>query len=119
MGRSRAFSLPWSASTRLLAYWSVRCHAAGSKRLQHARVDRRPIGDHFGGHDFGRADGLLEEPAGCAHVPTWGDEHVDHLAELVDRAVDIAPLAGDLDVGLVDLPAVADGVAAGPGGVGQ
>jgi hypothetical protein len=30
IGRSRAFSRPWSASTRLLAYRSVRCHAAGS-----------------------------------------------------------------------------------------
>jgi hypothetical protein len=25
-----------------------------------------------------------------------GDEHVDDLAELVDRAVDVAPAAGDL-----------------------
>jgi len=30
-GRSRAFSLPWSHSTRLLAYRSVRCQAAGSR----------------------------------------------------------------------------------------
>ena len=30
IGRSQAFSRPWSASTRLLAYRSVRCHAAGS-----------------------------------------------------------------------------------------
>jgi hypothetical protein len=30
IGRSRAFKRPWSASTRLLAYCSVRCHAAGS-----------------------------------------------------------------------------------------
>jgi hypothetical protein len=41
------------------------------------------------------------------------------LPELVDRSVDIAPPAGDLDIGLVDLPAVADGMAAGPGGLGQ
>ena len=31
IGRSRAFSRPWSHSMRLLAYWSVRCHAAGSR----------------------------------------------------------------------------------------
>jgi hypothetical protein len=30
IGLSGAFSRPWSASTRLLAYRSVRCHAAGS-----------------------------------------------------------------------------------------
>jgi hypothetical protein len=26
---SRAFSLPWSHSTRLLPYWSVQCQAVG------------------------------------------------------------------------------------------
>src|SRR5215216_6848392 len=30
IGRRRAFSLPWSHSTRLLAYCSVRCQDAGS-----------------------------------------------------------------------------------------
>jgi hypothetical protein len=34
-------------------------------------------------------------------------------------AVDIAPPSGDLHVGFVDLPAITDGVAAGPGGLGQ
>jgi hypothetical protein len=29
IGRSRAFSWPWSPSIPLLAYWSLRCHAAG------------------------------------------------------------------------------------------
>jgi hypothetical protein len=38
---------------------------------------------------------------------------------LVDRAVNVAPLASDLHIRLVDLPAAADGVAARPGGVGQ
>jgi len=31
IGRSPAFSRPWSHSMRLLAYWSVRCHVAGSR----------------------------------------------------------------------------------------
>jgi hypothetical protein len=43
------------------------------------------------------ADGALEEPAGRCRVPPRGHEHVDDLPELVDRAVDIAPPAGDLD----------------------
>jgi Luciferase-like monooxygenase len=30
IGRTCAFSRPWSHSIPLLAYWSVRCHAAGS-----------------------------------------------------------------------------------------
>jgi transcriptional regulator with XRE-family HTH domain len=35
------------------------------------------------------------------------------------RAVDVAPVASNLGVGLIDLPASPDGVAAGPGGLGQ
>jgi hypothetical protein len=38
---------------------------------------------------------------------------------LVDRPVQVHPAAGDLDVGLVDVPAVADPVPAEPGRVGQ
>jgi hypothetical protein len=44
------------------------------------------------------------------------DEQVDDLTELVDRAVHIVSLPGHLDGGLVDPPAIADGVAARPGG---
>jgi hypothetical protein len=40
-------------------------------------------------------------------------------AELVDRAVDVAPAPSHLHIGLVHLPAVADGVPAGPGSVGE
>jgi hypothetical protein len=40
-------------------------------------------------------------------------------SELVDCPVHRPPLPGDLHIGLVCLPAVADGVAAGPGGLGQ
>ena len=58
-----------------------------------------------------------EEPAGGRGISPSGDEHVDDLAELVDRAVDVAPLAGDLHIGLVDLPAVTDGVPARPSGL--
>jgi hypothetical protein len=50
--------------------------------------------------------------SGC--VPSGGQEHVDDLAELVDRPIDVAPPSGDLDRGRIDLPAVADGMAAGP-----
>jgi hypothetical protein len=48
-----------------------------------------------------------------------GDKYVDDLPELVDRPIDVAPLPTHLDVGLIDLPAAADRVSAGPGGVGQ
>jgi hypothetical protein len=46
----------------------------------------------------------------CAWHGPGGDEHVDDLPCLVDRAVHVAPLSADPDGGLIDLPAVADGV---------
>jgi hypothetical protein len=62
---------------------------------------------------------LLKEPAGRHGVPAGRDEHVDDLAELADRSVEVPPPPGDLDVGLVDVPAIADAVAAWSRGVGQ
>ena len=62
---------------------------------------------------------LLEAPLGGVSVTSGGHEHVDDLAELVDRAAAIAPPAGDLDGGLIDLPAVTDLVSAWPGGLGE
>jgi hypothetical protein len=38
---------------------------------------------------------------------------------MVDGTEDVAPPAGDLHVGLIHLPAVPDGVPAGPGGLGE
>ena len=60
--------------------------------LQRARVDRYLIGGDLDRRDlWSRADRLLEEPACCPHVPTWGDEHIDDLPELVNGAVNVAP----------------------------
>jgi hypothetical protein len=87
--------------------------------LEHARIHRRVIGDDLDRGDLGRAGGLLEEPSGCLEVAARGDQHVDDLAELVNRTVDVAPAAGDLHVGLVDLPAIPDGVPAGPSGLSE
>src|SRR5215207_1427474 len=56
---------------------------------------------------------------GCLGVAPRGDEDVDDLRELVDGPVDIAPLAGDLHIGLVHLPAISHAMPAGPGGLGQ
>jgi hypothetical protein len=86
--------------------------------IQHDRVGRRLVGDDLHRCHLGRADGLLEELTGCGRVTTRGDEHVDDLPELIDRSVHVAPLASNLGVGLVDLPAVPDGVPAGPSGLG-
>jgi hypothetical protein len=56
---------------------------------------------------------------GCLGVAPRGDTDVDDLPELVDGAVDIPPLAGDLHVRLIHLPAISHAMPAGPGGVGQ
>jgi hypothetical protein len=48
-----------------------------------------------------------------------GDEHVDDLAELIDRTVHIPPLPSDLHVGLVHEPAISYSVPAGAGGLCQ
>ena len=58
-----------------------------------------------------------EESAGGRHVLLLRDQHVDDLSELVDRPIQVAPLPGDLDVGLVGEPAISRDVSAWPGGV--
>jgi len=78
-----------------------------------------PIGYDLDRLRPGRANGLLKEPAGCRRVASQGHKHVDDLPELVNGAVHIAPAACHLQVGLIGLPAIADGMAAGAGGLGQ
>src|SRR4030095_12907824 len=75
---------------------------------------RRLLGDRPSGSDPGRVDGPREEPAGRPDVAPREDEHVDDLAELVERPVQVAPLAGDLHLGLVDLPAISNTMSARP-----
>ena len=47
-----------------------------------------------------------------ADAMSFRDVHVDHLAMLVDSAVDVLPDSGDFDVGLICEPAVRDTVSA-------
>jgi len=56
---------------------------------------------------------------GSLGVAPWGDEHVDDLPELVDRAVDIASLPGDPHIGLVHSPAISHGAATRSASLGQ
>jgi len=73
--------------------------------LDHVRQRRCSVGD-----DLARvtvdSQGSREEPARGGDVTTPGHIHVDDLTMLVDRPVDIAPDPSDLDVGLVDEPAI-------------
>src|SRR5215207_5713006 len=64
--------------------------------LQDGRVRRRLVGGDLHWRDLGRPDGLFKEPAGRHGVPAGEDEHVDDLAELVDRTVDVPPPSGNL-----------------------
>jgi hypothetical protein len=66
-----------------------------------------------------RADSAFEEPPGGLRVATHGYEHVDDLPELIDRAVEVAPPASHLHIGLVHEPAVTNSMPAGPGSLGQ
>jgi hypothetical protein len=93
------------------------------QRLQHAWVDRRLIVVTSEGVTLVAPIACLKNLRAAPHVPTWGDEHIDHLAdhlaELVDRSVYVAPPSGDLHIRLIHLPAVAYGMPAAPSGVGQ
>jgi len=60
--------------------------------IEHRRIRRCPVGGDLDRQDPGRADRPLNAPTGSRRVPPWSDEHVDDLPELVDRAIDAAPL---------------------------
>jgi hypothetical protein len=75
--------------------------------LQHGRVRRGSVGDHLNGEHLGRADGPLKASAGYLDVAPWGDERVDDLPELIDRAVDLAPLPRHPHLRLAHRPAIA------------
>jgi hypothetical protein len=87
--------------------------------LQYRWVHQRPIGGDLGGPALGRADSPLEEPAGSRASRPSGDEHVDELAELVDRSIDKAPLPSHPHIRLIHLPAVTDRMPTRPSGLDQ
>jgi hypothetical protein len=79
--------------------------------FDHVRQRRGPVGDDL--FRFAMSgDRRGEERARRSDVPTDRDEHVDHLAVSVESAVHVAPHAGNLDVRLVNEPALADSMAA-------
>ena len=73
--------------------------------IDNARVDRCSIGGDvdWSGAECHRAG---EEGSRRGAIAAFGDEDVDHLAVLVDRAVEVGPAAGDLDVCFIDEPAI-------------
>ena len=87
--------------------------------VEHPWVDLSRVGDNLGRSDLQCDQRSAEEPAGGVGVPSGRDQHVDDLSMLVDGPVDVAPDTVDLDIGLVNEPAIAWRVPAGPGGVSK
>ena len=65
------------------------------------------------------ADRLDEEPACGLSVPPWREEDVDDLPELVDRPEQAAPGPADLQVRLIDVPAIPDQMLSSSCGLGE
>ena len=57
------------------------------------------LGNTVGLHSF------VKEPQGCRLVAPGGQQEVNRFSLLVYRAVEILPVAFDLDIGLVHAPA--------------
>jgi len=72
---------------------------AWHKLVDNARVDRCSVGGHL---DRGRraAQCASQERPCRGRVSAGRDQHVDYLAVLVDCAIQVDPVAGDLDVGV-------------------
>jgi hypothetical protein len=89
----------------------------GYQLVDHSRVGRCSVG---GDLDRARAvlEGAGEEPASGRQIPLLCEEDVDDLAVLVDRPVQIDQY-GDLDIRLIDEPAIAGCMPAGSGCVDQ
>ncbi len=83
------------------------------KLVKDARVGRCPIRRHLNGHRPER-ERPAEERSCCGQIAPDGQPHVDDLPVLVDRPVQVRPQAVDLDVGLVNEPAVTRHVTARP-----
>ncbi len=83
----------------------------GNQLVKHPQVGGRAVGRDLG-RGRARAQRPGEEaPRGC-QVTARRQQNIYDLAMLVDRPVEIGPLAGDLQVGLVDEPPVTGSVTA-------
>ena len=60
-----------------------------------------------------------EERLGRSNVASLRNEYVNHLAVFIDGSVDVAPLAGNLHVCLVDEPASANAASTRLSGVDE
>jgi len=114
IGRSRALSRPWSGFHPVVAVAVGQMAGRRQQLVEHADGGGCLVGGHL---DRPRRppQRLDEEPAGRGRVPPPRDHHVDDLAELVDRPVQIASASGDLHVRLIGKPPVTGSMPARPG----
>ena len=85
----------------------------GQELVEHPRVGGGQVGGYFCRRV--KPASARVRTAGRLLVPFRRQQHVDDLAELVDRPVQVTPPAIGLHIGLVDEPAVPRGVSARPG----
>jgi hypothetical protein len=87
----------------LLAYRSVEVPGRWCRLVDHAWICRCPVGHDL---DWRRAvpQRASEERLCGGGIPAGGNQDVDHLAVMVDRAVQMGSAAGYLDIGLVHEP---------------
>jgi hypothetical protein len=73
--------------------------------LDHSRIRGSLIGGHFA-RAWAVFEGTGEEVAGGRQIPLLRSHHIDDLAVLVDRTIQIHPVPGDLHICLVHEPAI-------------
>jgi hypothetical protein len=64
------------------------------------------VGDQHPGHLLQPGEQLAEEPGRSLRVAPGGDQNVQDIAVLVDRAPQVVGLTCDLDEDLVEMPLV-------------
>src|SRR6266511_5292489 len=82
--------------------------------IEDAGIDPVPVGGDLRWCDPGPAHRSGEEPPCGLSVRPWREEDVGDLAELVDGPEQVTPGPSDLEVGLIDEPAIPDDVLTGP-----
>jgi hypothetical protein len=85
----------------------------GDQPVKHPRVHTRAVGRDLD-RDRARAQRPDEETPHSRQITPRRQQNIYDLAMLIDRPVDIGPLAGDLQVGLIDEPPVTQSMPARP-----
>jgi hypothetical protein len=80
---------------------------AAQRRADRAWVGIMPVGCHAVRHKAGNRPCGAEELLGCSHVTGRAQHRVDEVPVAIDRPIQVAPAAMNLEVGFVDVPTLA------------